>query len=396
MRGRRRTLDGRSTGPRRGLRRFVAAVVGLGVGCAVLLAMSPAQAAARNVHAQLALSGLSDKDNPAGGSQIGVHPGDSVTLSAASVPTEGLAQLGLSSLIPSINHLLDGATRFRVRANFAHLPGGHNGTILSGKRSAHFSFAHTGRYSFTWTVQKVTVLSSVLGKSTKVSTINLNGNELRQAGVKLNAHNQYVGTVVVNKHPPKGGISVQLPGVHVSPSAPVVGRLPGVNLPGVSLPTVHVSAPKLPNLPTSKLPGGKGGGNGGGKNGGNPGGGGNGQPNFAGPPTSVPQEVVPQGNTSIVIAGSDRVAALPAYHGAAAFQPGAVGAGNSAKQSGGGNGVQSQPRAANAGKRRTVDLASQSSDPSGQLPVLLAIIAIIALALVAGTYARLFLIKRRF
>ncbi|HEV7206488.1 MAG TPA: hypothetical protein VGN18_17920, partial [Jatrophihabitans sp.] len=46
------------------------------------------------------------------------------------------------------------------------------------------------------------------------------------------------------------------------------------------------------------------------------------------------------------------------------------------------------------GKNKTIDLASADKSPSGQLPVILAILAIIALAMVAGTYARLYLIRR--
>jgi hypothetical protein len=369
------------------LRRVAAVLTAGAVAGAVLLAMSPAQAATHDDRAQLALSGLADKNNPAGGSQIGIHPGDSVTFSAASVPTAGLAKLGLSKLIPVVDNLLNGATKFQVRANFGQLPGGHNGTILSGRKTAHFGFAHTGTYHFTWVVQKVTVLSTLLGKQTKTTTINLNGNELRKAGIKLNAHNQYVGQVVVRKHPPAGGISVQLPKVRVHPSAPVVGQLPKIKLPGVHLPTVHVPNPKLPGVPG--VPGLPGSGNhpgSGGNNNGNSGG----SKNFSGPPVTVPEEVVPKGDTAITIPGNDNLGTLPTYHGSNAFRP-TSGNGNAAP---GARSVHRQPRSADAAKRRPLGLASKPSTPSGQLPVLLAIIAIVALALVAGTYARLFLIKR--
>lgn len=367
------------------LRRLAALLTGLGVVVAVLLAMSPAQAAGHTDRAQLALSGLSDKNNPAGGSQIGIHPGDSVIFSAASVPTAGLAKLGLANLIPTVDNLLNGATRFQVRANFANLPGGHNGTILHGRKTAHFTFAHTGTYNFTWTVQKVTVLSTLLGKQTQTSTINLNGNELRKAGIKLNAHNQYVGQVVVRKHPPAGGISVQLPKVNVHPNVHGV-KLPKIKIPGVHLPTVHVPTPKLPSVPGLHHNGNHQSKNGSG-NGNNP----NGPKSFPGPPVSVPQEVVPKGDTAVTIPGHDNLGTLPVYHGAEAFRPGS--SGNSAS---GTHNTARQPRSAQAAKQRPLGLASKPSTPSGQLPVLLAIISIIALALVAGTYARLFLIRRKF
>lgn len=377
--------------------RLLAAVAALAAAtAAVLLGALPAQAAPKHVDAQLALSGVASADNPAGGSQLGIRPGGSVTFSAAGVPTVGLAKLGLSDLVGTVDNLLGGAASFQVRANFAGLPGGRNGTVLKGDKHARFSFPKAGTYHFTWSVQKVTVVSGLLGSQTKVTTINLNGNELRQAGIKLNAKNQYVGSVVVKKKPPQGGISIQLPSVGAHPSAPGVGNLPSVGVPGVRLPTVHTSvpnltAPKLPSVPG--LPGGGSGSSGGGSSSSSAGGGG--ATHFSGPPTWVPELVVPKGNNALVIPGDNNPGVLPSYNGAAGNLPAAGnGAGDAGSRAGK---VHPQPLASNAAQPQPVHLADPAADagsPSGQLPVLLAIIAIITLALVAGTYARLFLNRR--
>ena len=46
------------------------------------------------------------------------------------------------------------------------------------------------------------------------------------------------------------------------------------------------------------------------------------------------------------------------------------------------------------GKHKTIDLASNKAQSTGQFSVILAIIAIIALSVVAATYARLYLLRR--
>lgn len=388
MRGGRQRARHTSAG--RTAARAVAVLAALAAAAAVLLSFGPAQAAAKHDNAQLSLSGLADKNNPTGGSRIGVHPGDTVSFTAAGVPTAGLAKLGLGDLVNQVNNLLGGATRFQVKADFAKLPGGHAGTILHGKKAARFTFRHVGTYSFTWVVQKVTVASGLLGTTTKVNTINLNGNELRQAGIKLNAKNQYVGSVVVSKHPPAGGISGQLPSIHLHPSAPGVGQLPTVGVPGAHLPTAHVTVPKLSK---PKLPGvgGLGGSNGpgGGSGGSGPASGGSGT-SFAPPAVLVPEEVVPHGDNAIVIPGRDNAGVLPAYHGGSGVRPGTTQGSNGSTP-----GVKPQPNAADTARQRTIEpRAAAEASPSGQLPVLLAIVAIITLALVAGTYARLFLVRR--
>lgn len=348
-----------------------------------LIVSSPAGAATTTVNAQLSLSGLADANNPTGGSQIGVHPGDRVSFKASAAPTAGLDKLGLGGLIGG---LLDSGAKFQVTADFSGLPGGHANTKLVGSTTAAFRFNSTGTYHFTWTAQKIVV--GVLG--TSIVPINLNGNQLAKAGIKLNAKNQYVGSVVVATNPPKGGISVQLPSVQAAPSAPVVGQLPTVSIPGVQLPTVGASVPNL-------LPGG------GKSSGGKPATKGSTAPSpvntYKPPAELVPDMVVPHGDGGGAYAGSGGGFALDTTNGgggAAGHQltkltPGlgsALGSGTS-----GGSSAAAGNGASDTGSK-PIDLASSPSSPSGQLPVLLAILAIVALAIVAGTYARLYLLGR--
>lgn len=354
-----------SAGRRGGLRWFVGA-------CALALAAttafavsSPASATATTVKTQLSLSGLASADNPLGGSVIGIHPGDTVTFTAAGAPTAGLEKLGLDGLVNNVLGLL---VTFQVSADFAGLPGGAKATVLKGAKAKSFTFPKKGTYNFTWEAQNLVVL--------KALPINLNGDQLAAAGIKLNESNQYVGKVVVAANPPTGGLSIQLPGVKVAPSLPVVGQLPTVSIPGVTLPTIHASVPNL-------LPGKPGGSTS------DPAGGGTSTPasSYHPPALTVPEQVVPQGDGNAIFGaggGGFNAGALPGTQ-----------LGNLAPISGS-TATASAPLTTqdSAGKNKTIDLASSTKAPSGQLPVILAILAIIALALVAGTYARLFLLRR--
>src|SRR4051812_49259560 len=216
----------RSSGSRAGLRWAVGLAGAGGVG-SILLAMAPANASPQTVNAQLSLTGVTTKGNPTGGSVIGIHPGDSVDFRASAAPTAGLEALGLDALLNSLGTIVS----YQVEVDFSKLPGGKAHTTLKGNTDAKFTFANVGTYNFTWTARAV----NVLGLAVK-----LDGNQLKDAGVKLNASNEYVGKVVVAKNPPKGGISVQVPGVSVAPSAPVVGQLPTIGVPGVNPPTLGV------------------------------------------------------------------------------------------------------------------------------------------------------------
>ena len=358
------------TGRRSGLR-WLAVAAGLAVSAVTVLAMQPADASPVTVKAQLSLSGVVTKTSPLGGSVVGIHPGDSITFSASSTPTAGLEALGLGSLTDGLN--LTGIT---MVADFSHLPGATklnslttkaSAYPLSGTRSATFAFPSAGTYSFTWSAK------SLFG------VIQLDGNQLAAAGIKLNASNQYVGKVVVSDNPPTGGISIQLPGVSAAPSVPVVGQLPTVGVPNVNPPTVAVPSgvPGLPGASKSKT-----------------------KPapstgiNYTPPGLTVPEKVVPKGDGAV--AGPDLNADPNLTSGFGAALPGFVSSGSGASHSKASSDAPA-PAAVPAGhpvSEKPVEIASAPQSASGQMPVILAIAAIIALSLVTATYARLYLLRK--
>jgi hypothetical protein len=368
MQGRHQQLGG----SRAGLR-WAAGVAGAGVIGAIVLAVAPANASPATVNAQLSLSGVTTKSNPTGGSVIGIHPGDKVSFQASAAPTAGLEQLGLGGLVSG---LLGKLATYQVKVDFSALPGGANGTVLAGSDTKTFTFADTGTYNFTWTAQRVTLLGAV--------PINLNGNELAKAGIKLNASNEYVGKVVVAKNPPKGGISVQVPSVGVHPSLPVVGQLPSIGVPGANLPTIGV--PSIGNLLPTKSGGS---GNGGGKHPSQHGSGGKHHGSQGGGLT-VPEQIVPKGYTGPDVGGGGYFPGVlpsvaPVPLGGSGNHPAPARAPSSAAPAAVGN---------KAKHAKAVDLATPSSQ-SSSIPVVLAIVAVIALTLVAATYSRLYLLRKK-
>lgn len=354
-------------GPRVGAR-WLVGVASLLIAALLALVLTPAAgAAATTVKTQLSLTGLASADNPLGGSVIGIHPGDKVSFTTATAPTAGLEKLGLDSLL---GNLLNGLLGFQSKADFSKLPGGKVGTIVKTNTAVTFSFPNAGTYNFTWEVQKLQLLGGAVD-------INLDGNQLAKAGVKLNASNQYVGQIVVATNPPKGGLSIQLPGVKLSPKIGPI-QLPEVNVPGVTLPTIKASVPNLapkkkgaakaPSKPADPLG------------------------SYVPPGLSVPDQVVPRGAGDAVGGGGGLyLGGVPGNNSQLGNGlPGLAGSSNSRTGGSASNGkIQDS-----TGKDKTIDLASQSGKPSSQLPIVLAILAIIALALVAGTYARLFLMGR--
>lgn len=363
-----------TSGGRPRLRWLVAAALSLLVSAGAVLGFSLSPAgAATTVKAQLTLSGLASSSNPVGGSRIGVHPGDTVQISPSTAPTAGLDQLGLGGLVGGLLNTLAG---FQVTADFSHLPGGHADTVIkSSTQPLSFTFPTAGTYDFTWTAQQVSLLGII--------PIQLDGNQLAQAGIKLNAANQYVGQIVVADNPPGGGIGIQLPSVGVHPSVPVLGQLPSVGLPGVTV-TLPVNLPSLPGL-------GGGGGNGGGASsgshgGGHPGAGGS----SSGGGLPVPALVVPGGGNQGVAGGGGggifNTLPLPDLAnpgGTNGLLP--LGSASSAAAP-----AASHPSAV---AEKSVGLASPKPGTS-QLSVVLALIAIVALALVAGVYAKLYVLRR--
>lgn len=383
MSGRHRSAGKASVG-------LIALIGGIVALLASVLASGTASAAT-TVKAQLSLSGVATASSPTGGTTVGIHPGDSVTISASTAPTQGLEALGLDGLLGG---LLNGIAGFQVTADFSHLPDGKASTVLKSSTATTFTFPKAGTYDFTWTAQRVTLLGLV--------PIDLNGNQLAAAGIKLNADSEYVGQIVVAADPPKGGVSVQLPKVQASPSIPVVGNLPTVTVPRVSVPTLPVSIPTsgLGNLipkpkPSSSTHTAKP------KPAGKP------KPQaqvaYQAPPAqTIPDMVVPKGNgvPSIDLGnlgGKAPTLSLDSF----GVEPGsAANVGGSQVQVG----DASSPLTAASGSdvndaklppvaQDQIELAS-NPEPTSQLPVLLAIAAILALATVTALYARMYLLNK--
>jgi hypothetical protein len=354
--------------------RWAAGAVCVAIAGAAIFATNPAHASSTTTDAQLSLSGVATKSSVLGGSLVGIHPGDTVDFKASGLPTAGLDNVpALGKLVNSLLSPLLGQFQVVVHTG-ANFPGGARDVTIGGPSSGPckgvpdlaVTFPNNGTYNFTWNIQYV--LPILLGcKSTGVSNADLN--LLKSAGIALNVANQWVGQVVVANNPPKGGIGLQLPGIQIAPSLPVVGQLPtlGVTLPAVQLP---VTLPTLPGAGKSTTPGT------GDNGGGNSGGGGG---------LCVPCIVMPNvgnGGGGGVAPNANNVTQL----GNGLSDLGHVTGSDGTVPTG------SAP-ATPPSTTRHVDLAANKA-PAAQMPVVLAIIAIIALSLVTATYARLFLLRR--
>lgn len=368
--------SGRPTG---GRLRWVAAAAGLAVAGAAIFAVTPATAAGTTTNAQLSLSGVATKSSILGGSLIGIHPGDSVDFQASGLPTAGLENIpALNQLVSSLLSPLLGQFQVVLHTS-ASFPGGAHDVTIGGPTSGpckgqpdyKVTFPNAGTYNFSWNIAYV--LPVLLGCTHNgVSDSNLN--LLKKAGVALNATNQWVGQIAVADHPPTGGIGIQLPGISIAPSLPVVGQLPTLGLGGLTI-QGHLTLPTLSGPPG-------GGGSGGGAGGGGAGGGGG----SSAAPDCVPCDVM----THVGLGGG------PGQAGANQGTGSQIG--NGIAQAGvNNNGVvpvtSTAPAVPGLSTEKHVNLAANRA-PAAQMPLLLAFIAIIALALVTGIYARLFLLRR--
>jgi hypothetical protein len=347
--------------------RWLAGAFGLAV--AVGASAAPADAST-TVTAQLALSGVVTANSPAGGSTVGIHPGDSVDLRPATVPTQGLNAHGFP-IGDVLGGVLGGATGYQVVLHLpSTFPGGRRDIKLgacSGRTDLTVSFPNTGTYNFTWTAYAANLLCLVPGDG-----ITLDGNAAKQHGIALNAQSQWIGKIVVATTPPSGGLSVQLPGVSAAPKVGPV-QLPTVAVPGATVPTPAASpagtgpgpsssssqtgdTPSSPVAGTGQVP----------------------------PSQSVADQVVPRGGGPRIRAGH----APDALDRALLNGPGGLG-----------TGVAGNTRAAGASLPVSIHSAQPlglpANKPPAWLPALLAITAIVALSLVTAMYARLYLMRRQ-
>ena len=352
--------------------RWLAAIAGFGVAAGAVAVAQPAEASTA-VPAQLALTGIVTGTSPIGGSVVGIRRGDSVDLTAApaGLSTQGLNNLGvpLGDVLGSIAGSLVG---YQVVVHLpATFPGGQRDVTLGpcgGRSDLRLGFSNPGTYDFTWSAYSVTALP-LLG--CRINPLTLDGNQLRQAGIALNAGNQWVGKIVVATNPPAGGLTVQLPAVSAAPTVGSV-HLPSVGVPGASLPTVtppNVS-PQSPSDAREPAPRGN-------------------SANSAG------SSATPSSGTSEAGVGPHGCCGDVSRHnpeaGPDSILLNGLGGGTGAVPEQGGAGADATPVPTRGGQ--PADLAARM--PPAEVPVLLAILAIVVLSVVTATYARVYLIRRQ-
>jgi hypothetical protein len=367
MPGRHQQLPSRRVGIRLLASSLGLALAAASAGIALLLA-GPASAAPTpnpsyhpgSDNATFTVTGVLDSNClvSTGGTEVWVKPGDKINFDSAlagvNVAVLPLPPLGKVAGL-NIDALIDGNT------SHPHAISLRNGNpyVLPG------STLSAGTHTLKWTATGVTLVGGLV-------TLPLASNELK-SGASLT----WEGVIHVTNDAAQCKLSVGTPKIDVS-VGPVKVPVPPLN--------VNIPVPNLPSLPG--LPGGGSGGGGGGTGGGGGGGssGGGGGGHYKPPPVTVPEQVMGNigggfGGVAPNGGGSTQLGTgLPE-------QPGA--AGNS----------KSDPQSANntQGKSKTTKVVStlaSNKAPAAQLPVLLAIVAIIALSLVTATYARLYLLRR--
>jgi hypothetical protein len=302
-----------------------------------------------------------------GGTEIWIKPGDKIDFASALVGVN-IESLPLTALMGKVAGLNVSATidPGTSHAQAIGVTGGKTTTFPTGSQTA----LSAGDHKITWTATGVPVLPGLVPGV----TLPLTSSEL-ESGASLS----WTGVIHVTNDAPQCKLSVGTPKVGIS-VGPVKATVPPVN---VSVPTTLPAIPGLPGLPglpggKSTQPGGGGGSNPGGSNLGN----------GSGP---VQAGVVPVGDNANVYPGA----------GAGGFN--ALPLPNILNSNGGTSGLLPVPAKSaakpatskqdSAGKDKTIDLASKTSE-TGQLSVILAIIAVIALTLVAATYARLYVLRK--
>lgn len=349
--------------PSRSKLRWLAGVSGGFIAAAVLLALTPssANASGDQVKATFSVTGVSTSNCAvsAGGSDVYVKPDEELDVKSSVV---GLTALGLPLDLSKVAAFKGALIVDEGTSNQQKLDISDNWQKLSlGK----------GDHSFKWTVDSVKLLGGLLYVPLHLSS------SVAKAGANLT----YTGTIHVTADAAKCGISVQVPGVGVSAS---VTKLPpvSVSLPGVKV-NVPVSVPSLTGLPSLPHVGGS-------SSGSKPSKPAASSSTAGGGELPVPARVVPKGDGQAIYGNA-----------------GGYGTNGLANSNGGGAGTNLLPAAKpstsaaapvlqqdSTGKHKTIDLAASKADSTGQFSVILAIVAIIALSVVAATYARLYLLRR--
>lgn len=361
MPGRHVVAPGRAVQARRPRVRWLVAVAcGAAIGATLIAMTSGAASAVDNpVKATFGVTGVATDNCPVstGGTDVYVKPGQELDVKSSIL---GLTLLGVPLDLSKLASLSGAMVIDPNTTHSRRLDITNDWQKVDGLTA--------GNHKWTWTVKsvKVGLLDVPLGLSSSAL----------KAGAKLS----WDGVIHVTADAANCGLGVALPSVSASVSASGLPPI-GVGIPGVKV-TVPVSVPT--SVPTIGNPGG---GSGGGAKGGHSSGN---HPPVGNNPLPVPAKVVPAGGDpgGLVGAGVD-YGALPAG-GSAPIHDAPVPA-----EPGAHNTQAADPAAKqlNDGKR-AIQFASTRPASTGEVWVVLAIIAVIALAFVAATYARLYLVKR--
>jgi hypothetical protein len=364
---------------RRAGTRLLAGSLGLAVAAAAagtaLLVAGPASAAPTPSYhpgsdtATFAVTGVLDHNCPVsvGGTEVWIKPGDTINFDSSAVGINVKAVDGLFTGV--IGQVAGLNVSGQIDAGTTHA----QSFSVAGGKTTKFTNAKNlsaGTHKLTWTATSLAVLPLLGGILPILGT--LTNVPLSSSALGAGASLKWAGVIHVTDDAPQCKLSVGTPeaGVKVGPVQ-------------VTVPPLKVDVP-VPNLPT--LPGG---GNGGGSNG--PGGGGGGGSSAPGghydpPPVTVPEQVM--GNVGGNVGGVSP-------NGGGSTQLG-TGLPDRSSAANGNNDQESSDKT--PGKSKTTKVVgtayTANKAPAAQLPVLLAVIAIIALSLVTATYARLYLLRR--
>lgn len=366
MPGRHEIASGRRTPMRRPRVRWLVGFAGVAALAATLIGLNSGSAGALvdPVGATFGVTGVatSNCEVSVGGTDVYVKPGQELDVKTSIV---GLTLLGLP---------LDLSKLAALNGSLVIDPKADEPIKLDITNKVQKLNLPAGNHKWVWTVDtvQVGVLKVPLG--------------LTSNALKLGAKLTWDGTIHVTPDAADCGLGVQLPSVSASVS--VTGLPPiGVGIPGVKI-TLPVNVPTV-GLPTVGKPG-HGDGGSSGSNGGD---GGSSTPPDQDNPIPVPAKVVPGINGGGLLGGGIDFGGIPAGPVGGGSDPlggGAAPAGNS----GTATTAAEVPDETSTGKDKTIDLAASRPASTGEVWVVLAIVAVIALAFVAATYARLYLMKR--
>ncbi|MEO6885176.1 MAG: hypothetical protein ABI232_02665 [Jatrophihabitantaceae bacterium] len=340
--------------------RWLATAAGLAIAGATVLAMAPAGAApVTPVAATFGLTGVTTSNCPSlstGGADIWVTPGGELDFKTS------LASVNLLS-IPISTALIAGLDGELVIDPTAKVP---TKIAVQTTKVEKLATLGTGDHAYTFTATAVNVGGLL--------PIPLNAGSVR-TGLSL----VWKGTIHVTTDAAKCGISVSTPavGIQLPGMAPIV-ILPQITVPTIAVPNLVPTGLPLPGVTksttsASKAPA-------------------TGAPAYAGMPVTIPDLVVPKGDGPAVGGGIGILPAfgaeLPAFGGSGVPQPltGSTSTPSALP-------ITTAGAAQPAAQSQSVELASSPSS-TAQMPVLLAIIAVIALSLVTATYAKLYIARK--